>query len=110
MSRAHFKTEPQPREATMALVDPTQQITDATEETDQELSSQRFTFKQRVALLLISAIGSLIVRLIGCTLRPSISYEAGSAGQASAAACIYRFWHPRIAPPTSLFRDLDTRA
>jgi lysophospholipid acyltransferase (LPLAT)-like uncharacterized protein len=107
MLQAHFKTEPKSLRSYNGLVDSTHQIAEKTQVLDEEVSSHRFTFRQRVALFFISTIGSLIVRLIGCTLRPSISYEAGSEGEPRAGACIYCFWHRCILPATYIFRNMD---
>jgi lysophospholipid acyltransferase (LPLAT)-like uncharacterized protein len=91
----------------MGSMESTQPIAGITDYTGQESSTLRFTFKQRVALFFISTIGSLIVRLIGCTLRTSFSHEPGSEREPRPGACIYPFWHRCILPATYIFRNSD---
>ena len=88
-------------------VQSTQPITEKPLVQDDEPPTPRFTFKQRVSLFLISTIGSLIVRLIGSTLRTSFSCESGSEKEPRQGACIYPFWHRCIIPATYIFRNND---
>jgi lysophospholipid acyltransferase (LPLAT)-like uncharacterized protein len=69
----------------------------------------RFTLKQRLALWLTSWVGYLAIRLIGCTLRPSFTYEAGTEGEPKTRPCIYCFWHRCVFPAGYLFRNHDIR-
>ncbi|MGB9105922.1 MAG: lysophospholipid acyltransferase family protein [Terriglobales bacterium] len=66
--------------------------------------AERFTLRQRLALALITAAGWLLVKLIGPTLRYTISIEEG--GQASAWMCpaVYVFWHRCVIPALYWYR------
>ena len=88
-------------------MDSIQLITEKAQAPEEEGTTQGFTFRQRIALFLISTIGSLIVRLIGCTLRPSFSCETGSEVEPRSGACIYCFWHRCILPATYIFRNVN---
>ena len=89
------------------FVQSTQPIAEKQLTPDDEVSTQRFTFKQRASLFFISIVGSLVVRLIGSTLRTSFSYEPGSEKEPRPGACIYPFWHRCIIPATYIFRNMD---
>jgi lysophospholipid acyltransferase (LPLAT)-like uncharacterized protein len=65
-----------------------------------------FTLRQRIALWWIAAAGSMLVRLIGCTLRFSFVNEPGSfSGHGTAPPEIYCFWHRAVIPATWVFRN-----
>jgi lysophospholipid acyltransferase (LPLAT)-like uncharacterized protein len=63
-----------------------------------------FTPRQRLALALITAAGWLLVRLIGPTLRYTVSIEEGGPPSDSISPVIYVFWHRCIVPATYWFR------
>jgi lysophospholipid acyltransferase (LPLAT)-like uncharacterized protein len=64
-----------------------------------------FSLRQRIALWLITAAGSLLVRLIGCTLRFSFVAEPGAYGGAGDVPPeIYCFWHRAVLPAAWVFR------
>ncbi len=65
---------------------------------------ERFSFRQRVALTLISTAGWLLVRLIGPTLRYSVSTEEGGPSGDWAGCAIYAFWHRCIIPALYYYR------
>jgi lysophospholipid acyltransferase (LPLAT)-like uncharacterized protein len=69
----------------------------------------RFTRWQRVQLWLITWAGYLLIRLIGSTLRYSISWEDGSPGDRSVRPVIYSFWHSCMIPAIYLWRNRDAR-
>ncbi len=68
-------------------------------------SVPRFTLRQRLALWLISAAGRLLIRLIGPTLRYSVSLEEGAIEWVRPA--VYVFWHRCVIPATYRYRDRD---
>ncbi|MBZ5628576.1 MAG: lysophospholipid acyltransferase family protein [Acidobacteriia bacterium] len=65
----------------------------------------RFTFTQRVALALITAAGSLLVRLIGPTLRYTVSIEEGGPPTDWLCPVVYVFWHRCVIPALYRYRD-----
>ena len=105
--KSHFKTELNHLRSYNGLVNSTETITERAQAAEEESAAQGFSFKQRIGLALISTIGSFIVRLIGCTLRPSFSCEAGSEKEPRPGACIYCFWHRCILPATHIFRNMN---
>jgi len=69
----------------------------------------RFTFGQRILLRLIIAAGYGFIRLIGPTLRVSVSFEERAQQTVGQRPLILNFWHAGIIPATYLFRDLGIR-
>ncbi len=72
-------------------------------------SPRRFTFSQRLVLPLIIAAGYWFIRLIGPTLRVSVSREEGAQTTVGQRPLILSFWHAGIIPATYLFRNLGIR-
>ncbi|HKS74023.1 MAG TPA: lysophospholipid acyltransferase family protein [Terriglobales bacterium] len=73
-------------------------------------SSHRvFTLRQRAALWLISWAGFLVIRLIGPTLRFSISFEEGAAEGLETLRGIGPFWHRCVFPAAYIWRDMQVR-
>ena len=72
-------------------------------------SPRRFTLLQRVSLPIIIAAGYGFIRLIGPTLRVSISYEEGAQESVNQRPLIVSFWHACIIPATYLFRNVGIR-
>ena len=64
---------------------------------------------QRFLLWLITWAGFLIIRLIGPTLRFSVSWEEGSPGSLEARPFVYSFWHSCMIPAMFLWRNLQIR-
>jgi lysophospholipid acyltransferase (LPLAT)-like uncharacterized protein len=64
-----------------------------------------FTLRQRLVLALVAAVGWLLVRLIGPTLRYTVSIEEGGPPTDSPRPAIYVFWHRCIIPATYWYRD-----
>ncbi|MBZ5521091.1 MAG: lysophospholipid acyltransferase family protein [Acidobacteriia bacterium] len=65
-----------------------------------------FTLRQRIALWWIAAAGSMLVRLIGCTLRFSFVAESGSfSGRGTPPPEIFCFWHRAVIPAAWVFRN-----
>lgn len=70
---------------------------------------QRFTRWQRFLLWLITWAGFLVIRLIGPTLRLSVSFEDGAPPSLDTRPMILSFWHDCIFPATWIWRNLQIR-
>jgi lysophospholipid acyltransferase (LPLAT)-like uncharacterized protein len=70
---------------------------------------RRFTLRQRIVLRLIISAGYWFIRLIGPTLRVSISFEDGAQRTLDQRPLIGSFWHSCIIPATYICRDLGVR-
>ena len=68
------------------------------------LAERPFTLRQRAALWLISWIGFLAVRLIGMTLRVTISAEEGTRPGEPLHPSIFAFWHRCVFPAAHIFK------
>jgi lysophospholipid acyltransferase (LPLAT)-like uncharacterized protein len=68
-----------------------------------------FTLGQRIALSLITAAGYWFIRLIGPTLRVSVSFEDGAQHALEDRPYIASFWHSCIIPSAYIFRDWGIR-
>lgn len=78
--------------------------------TSQPTTSDRpFTLWQRIALQLITWTGFLVIRLIGPTLRVSISFEEGAPSSLETRPMILSFWHSCIFPAIYVWRNLQIR-
>ena len=69
-------------------------------------SRRKFTVRERILLWLITWTATIVIRLIGPTIRFSTSWEEGSAGNIEARPIVYSFWHNCIIPAMYLCRDL----
>jgi lysophospholipid acyltransferase (LPLAT)-like uncharacterized protein len=69
----------------------------------------RFTLRQRIVLRIIIWLGYWAIRLIGPTLRVSVSYEEGAQQTMEQRPLIGSFWHSCIIPATYICRDLGVR-
>lgn len=80
-----------------------------TELISENKDSRRFSLKQRFLLFLISWAGSLLVRLLGSTLRFQITREEGSLADGARVALpgIYCFWHRAMIPSAYHFRNMQ---
>jgi len=65
----------------------------------------RFTWRQRIALALIPTLTALLIRLLGSTLKYSVSIEDGSAE--FSPGTIYAFWHQCLFTACHRYRDRD---
>jgi len=72
-------------------------------------STVRFSFWQRLAIPLITWAGFLALRLIGPTLRFSVSFEEGAPASMAARPMILAFWHDCIFPAIYVWRNLQIR-
>ena len=70
---------------------------------------REFTLRQRIALSLITTAGYWFIRLIGPTLRISVSFEEGAQHALEDRPYIASFWHSCIIPSAYIFRDLGIR-
>ena len=70
---------------------------------------RRFTLRQRIILRIIIWAGYWLIRLIGPTLRVSISCEEGAQQTLDERPLIGSFWHSCIIPATYICRDLGVR-
>ena len=64
----------------------------------------RFTLRQRLALSFITAAGWLLVRLIGPTLRYTISLEENGPTRDYPGVAVYVFWHRCVIPALYYYR------
>jgi lysophospholipid acyltransferase (LPLAT)-like uncharacterized protein len=65
----------------------------------------RFTLWQRIQLTLVSWIVPALLRLIGCTLRATMTYEEGAIQSMDEVyPGIFPFWHRCVLPATWLYR------
>jgi hypothetical protein len=70
-----------------------------------ESGEPRFTFSQRMQLALVSWLVPAILRLIGCTLRETTSYEEGAIQSLDEVyPGIFPFWHRCVLPATWIYR------
>jgi lysophospholipid acyltransferase (LPLAT)-like uncharacterized protein len=70
---------------------------------------RKFTLRERILLWLITAAGTLVIRILGPTIRFSTSWEEGSAGSIEARPMVYSFWHNCMIPAMYLCRNLQIR-
>jgi lysophospholipid acyltransferase (LPLAT)-like uncharacterized protein len=70
---------------------------------------RRFTLRQRIVLRIIIWAGYWFIRLIGPTLRVSISFEDGAQRTLDQRPLIGSFWHSCLIPATYICRDLGVR-
>lgn len=81
----------------------------ASPEVPTQKSPPRFTLRQRIVLRLIIFAGYLAIRIIGPTLRISISREEGAQETIEQRPLIGSFWHACIIPATYICRNLGVR-
>jgi lysophospholipid acyltransferase (LPLAT)-like uncharacterized protein len=70
---------------------------------------RRFTLRQRIILRIIITAGYWFIRLIGPTLRVSVSREEGAQQTVGQRPLIGSFWHACIIPATYMCRNLGVR-
>jgi lysophospholipid acyltransferase (LPLAT)-like uncharacterized protein len=70
---------------------------------------RKFTLKQRILLWLISWAGYLAIRILGPTIRFSVSWEEGSPKSLAKRPFVYSFWHNCMIPAMYWCRDLQVR-
>ncbi len=69
------------------------------------MTEPRFSLRQRIQLTLVSWMVPILLRLIGCTLRATITYEEGAIQSLDQIhPGIFPFWHRCVLPATWVFR------
>ena len=84
-------------------------VTPAAGEAANAPAAQRFTLRQRIILRIIIAAGYSFIRVIGPTLRVSVSREEGAQETITQRPLVTSFWHACIIPATYLFRNVGVR-
>jgi lysophospholipid acyltransferase (LPLAT)-like uncharacterized protein len=82
---------------------------EATAPTQPVSGARRFTLRQRIVLRIIISAGYWFIRLIGPTLRVSISFEDGAQQTIEQRPLIASFWHSCLIPATYICRGLGVR-
>jgi lysophospholipid acyltransferase (LPLAT)-like uncharacterized protein len=70
---------------------------------------RQWTLRQRIVLSLIVWAGYWFIRLLGPTLRVSVSYEEGAQKTLDQRPLVASFWHECMIPAAYLFRDMGIR-
>jgi lysophospholipid acyltransferase (LPLAT)-like uncharacterized protein len=73
------------------------------------IDAGRYTLRQRIVLRLIIGAGSLLIRLIGPTLRVCFSREDGAQETLDERPRVASFWHACMIPAAYIFRDMGIR-
>jgi len=76
---------------------------------EQNSGPRRWTLRQRIVLSLIVGAGYWFIRLLGPTLRVSVSYEEGAQKTLDQRPLVASFWHSCMIPATYLFRNMGIR-
>src|SRR5579884_3434933 len=71
---------------------------------DRQAEREVFNLRQRVALWLISSAAYLLIRLIGPTLRYSVSIEPGGGESTFPHPGVFVFWHNAVIPAAYYYR------
>lgn len=74
-----------------------------------ESGPRRWSLGQRIVLSTIVAAGYSFIRLLGPTLRISVSYEDGAQKTLDERPRVASFWHECMIPATYLFRNMGIR-
>lgn len=74
-----------------------------------ESGPRRWTLRQRIVLSLIVAAGTVIIRLIGATLRMAVTSEEGGQATLEQRPLVASFWHSCIIPSTYIWRGMGIR-
>src|SRR5437879_3258141 len=70
---------------------------------------RKFTLKQRILLWMIEWAGFLAIRILGPTIRFSVSWEEGSPKSLAERPKVYSFWHNCMIPAMYWCRELQVR-
>ena len=77
--------------------------------TEPESGPRKWTLRQRFVLSLIVFAGYWVIRLLGPTLRISVSYEDGAQKTLDQRPLVASFWHSCLIPATYIFRNMGIR-
>ena len=83
--------------------------TSTVDATESNSGPRRWSFRQRVELACIVFVGYWLIRLLGPTLRVSVSYEDGAQKTLDERPYVASFWHECMIPATYLFRGMGIR-
>jgi lysophospholipid acyltransferase (LPLAT)-like uncharacterized protein len=67
----------------------------------------RFTLRERIAISLISTLGTLAIRLIGPTIRLKVGIEDGGPPEVLRVPAVYCFWHQDVFASAWVYRNRD---
>jgi hypothetical protein len=70
---------------------------------------RKWSVRQRIVISLIVWAGYWFIRLLGPTLRVSVSYEDGAQKTLDERPLVASFWHSCMIPATYIFRDMGIR-
>ena len=70
---------------------------------------RKFTWKERIVLWLITWTGYLVIRVLGPTIRFSVSFEEGSPISLAQRPFVYSFWHNAMIAAMYWCRNLEVR-
>ncbi len=74
-----------------------------------ESGPRQWSLRQRIVLSCIVALGTVVIRLIGATLRLSVSSEEGGQTTLEQRPLVASFWHSCIIPATYIWRGMGIR-
>ena len=84
-------------------------LREATAAVESATGPRRFTLRQRIVLRIIIAVGYWFIRLLGSTLRVSVSREDGAQPTIEQRPLIVSFWHACQIPATYVCRNIGVR-
>lgn len=70
---------------------------------------RKFSVRERFLLWLITWAGYIVIRLLGPTIRFSVSWEGGEPKSLAERPYVYSFWHNCMIPAMYWCRDLQVR-
>ncbi len=82
---------------------------EATTSAEPASGPRHWTLRQHIVLSMIVWAGYWFIRLLGPTLRVSVSYEEGAQKTLDERPLVASFWHECMIPATYLFRDMGVR-
>src|SRR5262249_62367232 len=71
---------------------------------EEGVAAPAFTLRQRLALTLVPPVVSVLLRLLGMTLRYRVSIEDGARSE-YIPRTVYAFWHQCLLPAIYRYRD-----
>lgn len=76
-------------------------------ETESTAAQEKFSLRQRIALWLVTWAGYLVIRLIGPTLRYTVTIEEGGPPDFFPTPSVFVFWHNAIIPSCWWYRGRE---